>query len=56
MKEREYYSVLFALQEVFEIIFQAPHATPHVSREARSIGLERRVSTNFHEFVINLSQ
>ncbi len=56
IKEREYYSVLSALQEVFEIIFQAPHATPHVSREARSIWAASTVSTNFHEFVINSSQ
>ena len=55
-KEREYYSVLFALQEVFEIIFPSPFALPRISRKARSIGAARTVSTNFHEFVIDLSQ
>ena len=55
-KVREYYSVLSALQEVFENIFQASFALPLISREARSIGAASTVSTNFHEFVINSSQ
>jgi hypothetical protein len=28
IKEREYYSVLFALQEVFKNIFSSPYCTP----------------------------
>ena len=56
IKEREYYSVLSALQEVFENIFSSPFCVPRISREARSIGAASTVSTNFHEFVINSSQ
>jgi len=37
IKEREYYSVLFALQEVFEIIFPSPFCTPLGSRERREV-------------------